>query len=103
MMRRHSAKSTSSQAVKGTMAALLTSTSSLPKRETVSSTRRRTSSSFEMSTCMPAPPPGASAVQVGDDNRCTLLGQLVGDRLADALCTAGDDRDPAVQLAHGSS
>jgi hypothetical protein len=60
MTRRHSAKSTSSQAAKGTMDALFTSTSSLPKRETVSPTIRSTSPFCEMSTSMPAPPFGAA-------------------------------------------
>ena len=61
MMRRHSVKSTSSHAVKGTMAALLTSTSSFPWAPTVSSTMRLTSSSLEMSTVMPLPPAGAAS------------------------------------------
>src|SRR6478752_5434178 len=55
MIRRHSAKSTSSQGVKGTIAATLTNTSRRPCSATVSSTIRFTSSSFETSTCIVVP------------------------------------------------
>src|SRR5438094_5722667 len=55
MIRRHSAKSMSSHAVNGTIAATLTSTSSLPCSDTVSSTNRLTSSSFETSACLVTP------------------------------------------------
>src|SRR3954470_23945998 len=55
MIRRHSAKSTSSHGVKGTIAATFTRTSSLPCSATVSSTIRFTSSSFETSTCIVVP------------------------------------------------
>ena len=55
MIRRHSAKSTSSHGVNGTIAATFTSTSSLPCCATVSATIRLTSSSFETSTCIVVP------------------------------------------------
>ena len=40
------------------------------------------------------------ALDVGADDRRALRLELVGDRLADALRGAGDDRDPGVELAH---
>ena len=60
-----------------------------------------------MSVRIPAPPSGAAlgalAVLVGHDDRRALLGELVGDRLADSLCGAGDDGDAVVKLSHLSS
>src|SRR5947207_535742 len=55
MIRRHSAKSTSSQGVKGTIAATFTSTSRRPCSATVSSNIRFTSASLETSTCIVVP------------------------------------------------
>src|SRR5262245_27836940 len=65
MIRRHSAKSTSSHGVNGTMAAALTTASSFPKRRTTSSTMPATSSPRAMSTSRPAPPAGAAVSAPG--------------------------------------
>src|SRR5262245_17079488 len=61
MMRRHSAKSMSSHAVNGTMAALLTSTSRRPCRATTPSTRAWTCAGSEISVAMAWPPTAAAA------------------------------------------
>ena len=42
-------------------------------------------------------------LHVRDDDRRPLFCELVRDRLADSLSAAGDDRHPAVQLAHRRS
>ena len=76
-----------------------------PQRSTASSTSRSTSSSSATSTVMPTPSANAAAassapLQVGDDDARALGGEPVGDRAADALRAAGDDRDLAVERAH---
>jgi len=40
-------------------------------------------------------------VNVGDDDRCPLRGQLLGDRAADPARSAGDDRHTLLEL-HGA-
>ncbi len=105
MIRRHSLKSMSSHAVKGTMAALLTRMSSFPKWATVCSMsdgdlvrvgdvhghRERTRDLGRR--CR-----GARAVDVRDDDLGALRGELVRDGPADALGAAGDDRDAILEL-----
>ena len=66
---------------------------------------RATSSSSATSTVIPTPSGTrprrlVGAVQVGDDDARALGGEPVGDRAADALRRAGDDRDLAVEAAH---
>ena len=44
---------------------------------------------------------GGARLDVGADDGGTFCGELVGYRLADSLCGAGDDGDTVVELAHG--
>ena len=105
MIRRQWSRSTSSQAMKGTIAALLTSTSILPCSSSTESTIAPTESSEETSTSIALPALerrrrllGALGVDVGDDDGRPLGVELLGDRPADALRGAGDDRDPVGEL-----
>ena len=92
MIRRHSSNVMSSQAVNGTIAATLTSTSTLPWRLTVSSTMRCTSASLrhvdrepERAGQLRGGLLRARAVDVGEDDLGALVGELLGDRPADPL------------------
>ena len=107
MIWRQSSRSTSSQGMKGTIAALLTSTSTLPNRSSVASTMRLDVAGIGDVRPRPPSPSPVSAVgrrlrsllvDVGDDDRRALLGELLGDRPADPLGAAGHDRDPILQL-----
>ncbi len=108
MIRRHSVKSMSSQAVKGTMAALLTRMSSVPKAAMVCSMSDVTCAGSDTST-VTAMAPGiwaAAAAAPGPSISATTTlapfrGELVGDGSADALGAARDDRDAILEL-HGS-
>ncbi len=106
--RRHSSSGIS---VKGRIAsdayrpALLTSTSSEPQCSTVSSTIR-SHGGLVRDVGGEADPTRVGAgglvrsTEVGDHDPGALGREAVGDRLADALRRAGDERDLAVELAH---